>query len=371
MLQPSSMLSSLPFLRSGRSCSINAENRNGEKGGACHADSPLGHSRKGSPCIDRIPSGATETLMDIDGCGVIQHIWVTVTDETEKGHFVLRDLVLRMYWDHEETPSVEVPLGDFFLNGFARSYEVCSIPMAVNPRRGMNCYLPMPFSSHARITVENQHPGDICGFFFQIDFVRLDTPLSDAGTLHAQWRRQKLTRLQEDYVILDGVRGRGHYVGTHLMIQSLERYWWGEGEVKFYVDGDQDYPSQCSTGLEDYFGGAWSFGGYRNEKGYMQEKNYCTPFLGYPFYSCEDTFHAEYFQRDIPPMRSFYRWHMPDPVLFTDDLKVTVQQIGSGPRGPYGLFERQDDYSSVAYWYQSEPHGCFPLFPCPEDRWPR
>ena len=209
MLQPSSMLSSLPFLRSGRSCSINAENRNGEKGGACHADSPLGHSRKGSPCIDRIPSGATETLMDIDGCGVIQHIWVTVTDETEKGHFVLRDLVLRMYWDHEETPSVEVPLGDFFLNGFARSYEVCSIPMAVNPRRGMNCYLPMPFSSHARIAVENQHPGDICGFFFQIDFVRLDTPLSDAGTLHAQWRRQKLTRLQEDYVILDGVRGRG------------------------------------------------------------------------------------------------------------------------------------------------------------------
>lgn len=371
MLQPSSMLSSLPFLRSGRSCSINAENRNGEKGGACHADSPLGHSRKGSPCIDRIPSGATETLMDIDGCGVIQHIWVTVTDETEKGHFVLRDLVLRMYWDHEETPSVEVPLGDFFLNGFARSYEVCSIPMAVNPRRGMNCYLPMPFSSHARITVENQHPGDICGFFFQIDFVHLDTPLSDAGTLHAQWRRQKLTRLQEDYVILDGVHGRGHYVGTHLMIQSLERYWWGEGEVKFYVDGDQDYPSQCSTGLEDYFGGAWSFGGYRNEKGYMQEKNYCTPFLGYPFYSCEDTFHAEYFQRDIPPMRSFYRWHMPDPVLFTDDLKVTVQQIGSGPRGPHGLFERQDDYSSVAYWYQSEPHGCFPLLPCPEDRWPR
>ena len=366
-----SLLGTLPTLRPGRSCSINGENRTGEKGGACRKDSALGHSRKGSPCIDRIPAGSTETLMDVDGCGVIQHIWVTVTDETERGHFVLRDLVLRMYWNHEETPSVEVPLGDFFLNGFARGYEVNSLPVTVNPRRGMNCYLPMPFTKHARITLENQHAGDICGFFFQIDYTLYDEPLEGAGFFHAQWRRQKITALQDDYVIADGIRGRGQYIGTHLMIQALERYWYGEGEVKFYIDGDREYPSLCSTGLEDYFGGAWSFGGHRNEKGYMQEKNFCTPYQGFPFYSCEDTFHSEYFQRDVPPLRSFYRWHIPDPILFSQDLKVTVQQIGSGPRGPHGLFERQDDYTSVCYWYQTEPHAPFPVLLCPEERWPR
>ncbi len=366
-----SFLSGLPVLRQGRSCSINGENRTGEKGAACRKDSALGHSRKGSPCIDRIPAGSTEVLMDVNGCGIIQHIWFTVTDETERGHFVLRDLVLRMYWEQEETPSVEVPLGDFFLNGFARGYEVNSLAITVNPRRGMNCFLPMPFSSHARITLENQHAGDITGLFFQIDYTLYDELPENMGHFHAQWRRQKLTALQDDYVLVDGIRGRGQYIGTHLMIQALERYWYGEGEFKFYIDGDTEYPSLCSTGLEDYFGGAWSFGGYRNEKGYMQEKTFCTPFQGYPFYGCEDTFHAEYFQRDIPPMRSFYRWHIPDPILFTEDLKVTVQQIGSGPRGPHGLFERQDDYTSVCYWYQEEPHAPFPALPAPEDRWPR
>ena len=225
MQQYSFLLGGLSFLRPGRSCSINGENRTGEKGGACHADSPLGFSRKGSPCIGCIPSGAVETLMDVTGCGIIQHIWVTVTDETEKGRFVLRDLVLRMYWDGEETPSVETPLGDFFLNGFARGYEVSSLPMTVNPRRGMNCFLPMPFSSRARVTVENQHAGDIHGFFFQIDYTLYNEPIPGLGFFHAQWRREKLTTLQEDYVLLDGVRGCGHYIGTHLKIQALERYW--------------------------------------------------------------------------------------------------------------------------------------------------
>ena len=206
MSYDSAHLGALLLFKPGRSCSINGENRTGEKGAACQKDSPLGHSRKGSPCIDCIPSGAVETLMDTAGSGVIQHIWFTVTDETEKGRFVLRDLVLRMYWDGEETPSVETPLGDFFLNGFARGYEVCSLPMTVNPRRGMNCYLPMPFSSHARITLENQHAGEIRGLFFQIDYTLYDEPLQNAGTLHAQWRRQKLTALQEDYVLLDGVQ---------------------------------------------------------------------------------------------------------------------------------------------------------------------
>lgn len=361
-------MATFPQLRKGKSRSINWENRTGEKGAAAKAPSHLGPSRKGSPCVGRIESGETVTLMDIQGAGVIQHIWVTVADETPKGKFVLRDVVLRMYWDGEETPSVEVPLGDFFLNGFARGYEVVSIPMVVNPKRGMNCYIPMPFRTGAKVTIENQHAGELHAFFYQIDYCLYDDMPEDLGYFHAQWRRERLTQLQKDYVLLDGVKGHGHYIGTHLMISALERYWWGEGEMKFYIDGDDEYPTQCSTGTEDYFGGAWSFGGYTDEKGYMMEKTYCTPFLGYPFYSRDDNFHNDYYNRDVPPMRSFYRWHVMDPVLFEEDLRVEIQQIGVGP---LGLFERQDDVASVSYWYQTEPHAPFPQLPEASARWPR
>lgn len=273
-----------------------------------------------------------------------------------------------MYWDGEETPSVECPLGDFFLNGFARGCSVNSLPVAVNPNRGMNCFLPMPFASHAKITLENQHAGDIPGFFYQVDAVLTDSIPENAARFHAQWRREKITQLKRDYVLLDNVRGRGHYIGTYLGISALERYWWGEGEMKFYIDGDGEFPSQCSTGTEDYFGGAWSFGGQTDEQGHMLEKTYCTPFMGYPFYSRDDNFHNDYFNRDCPPMRGFYRWHMMDPVLFEKDLRVELQQIGVCE---LGLFERQDDVCSVSYWYQTEPHGAFPILPCARDRWPR
>ena len=361
-------MSALPLLRHGRSRSINWENRTGEKGAGCKASSALGPSRKGSPCIGHIDAGETVVLMDVEGTGVIQHIWVTITDETERGKFVLRDVVLRMYWDGEETPSVEVPLGDFFLNGFGRGYEVVSLPMVVNPKRGMNCYIPMPFRNHAKITIENQHAGGLGAFFYQIDYCLYDDLPEETGYFHAQWRRERITQMQKDYVLLDGVRGHGHYIGTHLMLSTLERYWWGEGEMKFYLDGDGAYPTQCSTGTEDYFGGAWSFGGYTDDQGRMLEKTYCTPYLGYPFYSRDDNFHNDYYNRDVPPMRSFYRWHVMDPVLFEEDLRVELQQIGVGP---LGLFERQDDVASVAYWYQTEPHAPFPALPAARERWPR
>ena len=361
-------LGALPLLRSGRSCSINWENQKGEKGAGCKASSALGASRKGSPCIRAIAPGETVTLADIAGGGAIQHIWCTVTDRTEKGRFVLRDLVLRMYWDGEETPSVECPLGDFFLNGFARGCEVNSLPIVVNPKRGMNSFIPMPFRSGARITLENQHAGEVPAFFYQVDYVLSDEVPEDAAYFHAQWRRERLTQLQKDYVLLDNVRGRGHYIGTYLGISALERYWWGEGEIKFYIDGDGAYPSQCSTGTEDYFGGAWSFGGSTDERGHMLEKTYCTPFMGYPFYSRDDDFHNDYFNRDCPPMRGFYRWHVADPILFQQDLRVELQQIGVCE---LGLFERQDDVCSVSYWYQTEPHTFFPALPGAKARWPR
>ena len=184
---------------------------------------------------------------------------------------------------------------------------------------------------------------------------------------HAQWRRQALTQLKSDYVVLDNVKGTGTYIGTFLAISTLERYWWGEGEVKFFIDGDNKYPSICGTGLEDYFGGSWSFA--EQIEGKTVEQTYTTTFLGYPFYSRDlNRSNSMYYNSDCPPMRTFYRWHLPDPIFFKRDIKVTIQQLGSNSAG---LFERQDDYSSVAYWYQNEPHQRFPVLPGRLERWPR
>ena len=168
-------------------------------------------------------------------------------------------------------------------------------------------------------------------------------------------------------MVLDNVHGRGQYVGTYLALTTLERYWWGEGEMKFYIDGDEEYPTICGTGTEDYFGGAWSFA--NQVDGRTVEQTYCTPFLGYPFYSHHDTtVHNNYHNDDCPPMRGFYRWHIPDPIHFEEDIRVTLQQIGVCHRG---LFERQDDVATVAYWYQDKPYTDFPPLPGKEERWPR
>ncbi|MFM9277517.1 glycoside hydrolase family 172 protein [Paenibacillus jiagnxiensis] len=359
-------LSSLPLMNNGKSRSITAENPHGDKGAGGKEASHLGPSRKGRPCIT-LKAGETNVLAEMTGPGVLQHFWITVTNSTPAGYFVLRDLVLRIYWDDEEAPSVESPLGDFFCSGFAVTHVVNSMPIVVNPTRGFNCYFPMPFRKSARVTIENQHPGDIEGFFYQFDYTLFDSIPEEAAYFHAQWRRQHITKVAEDYVILDGVQGKGHYVGTYIALTALERYWWGEGEMKFFMDGDQDYPTICGTGMEDYFGGAWGFI-TKEPDGKAVENTYSTPFLGYPFYSNHETDYNDQFLGDCPPMRSFYRWHIMDPIRFESDLKVTIQQIGVCNRG---LFERQDDLASVAYWYQTEPHTPFEKLMSAEKRWPR
>ena len=281
-------LGNLPLAKHRKSRAINAENPKGEKGKGGMASSDLGPSRKGSPCLRDILSGQTVTLAEIDGPGTINHIWITVDSKTtEADCFVLRDLVLRMYWDDEEEPSVESPLGDFFCCGFGRECNVNSMPIAVVPSRGLNCYFQMPFRKKAKITLENQHANPIPAFFYQVDYCLHDEELpEDIAYFHAQWRREKITQLQRDYVILDDVKGKGHYVGTYMALTTLERYWWGEGEIKFYIDGDIEYPTICGTGTEDYFGGSWSFAKQVNGK--TVEQNYCTPYLGYPYYSSHD-----------------------------------------------------------------------------------
>ena len=359
----------LPILQNASSRAINAENPTGAKGAGGKAASHLGVGRKGSPCLRHIPSGETVVLGEIDGCGVITHMWMTVTDQTTPAdRFVLRDLVLRIYWDNEETPSVESPLGDFFCLGFGDSYTVNSMLVNVNPLRGMNCFFQMPFAKHAKITLENQHANEISSFFYQIDYCLTDSLPEDCGYFHAQFRRERLTQLGRDYVLLDGVKGKGRYLGTFMALSTLERYWWGEGEFKFYIDGDTDFPTICGTGEEDYSGGAWSFATH-DKDGNCIETNFNGLYLGYPFYKDKDTaITNRYHNRDVPPMRAFYRWHVMDPIFFASDLKVTVQQIGVCHSG---LFERQDDMSTVSYWYQTEPHASFPVFPTAKERHPR
>jgi len=344
---PALLFSDLPLLSEAKTRSISAENPKGEKGGGGKEASNLGVGRKGRPCIT-LPQAKTTSLAEIEGTGVIQHIWITLPDHTEEGPYVLRDLVLRMYWDGEPAPSVEVPLGDFFCNGHAMRCKVNSLPIAVNPTGGMNCYFPMPFRSSARITIENQHPKDVPGFFYQITYSLLPQLPEGTAYFHAQWRRENPTMIGRDYTIVDEIKGKGHYVGTYLAIGTLSRYWWGEGEIKFYIDGDEEYPTICGTGTEDYAGGAWCFG-----------ETYSTPFLGYPL--CHRS-------EDGVPLHALYRWHIMDPVRFEKSLKVTIQQIGHDGRS---LFERSDDVSSVAYWYQTEPHNAFPELLPAQARWPR
>ncbi len=336
------------MLRDSESRSISAENPDGRRGGGAREDprgegpaSNLGRGWKVRPCIT-LGAGETVTLADIDGPGVVQHIWLTVDIEA------YRNTVLRMYWDKEAAPSVEVPLGDFFANGHRIRHLVNSLPIAVNPSGGFNSYWPMPFRRHCKITIENEHTQDINGFYYQVDYA-LETVPDDAVYFHAQWRRSTTQREHPEHVILDSVAGRGQYVGTYLAWTQLSDGWWGEGEIKFFLDGDTTGPTICGTGTEDYFGGAWCFG-----------DTYSTPYLGYPLHKKDE---------GTVPKHSLYRWHIQDPIRFREDLRVTIQALGWWPNSKFQPLA--DDIASVAYWYQSEPHGEFPELPSVTDRFPR
>ncbi|PSL38235.1 Protein of unknown function (DUF2961) [Labedella gwakjiensis] len=357
-----------PRARGVRSRSINAENPHGAIGGAARTASPLGTGRKGTAFLP-LPANETLVLADIDGPGVIRHIWITVADATEAGPFVLRDLVLRAYWDGSEAPAVDVPLGDFFCNGFATRARVTSMPIVVAPTGGMNSYFPMPFRRSARLELVSQHGGDLPHVFFQVDYTTGDDLAEDVEYFHAQWRRSNGTTARgEDHVILDGVSGSGTYVGTYVALASLQRYWWGEGEVKFFIDADEEYPTLCSTGLEDYAGGAWAFQDELRSSPEPAILTFDSNFFGYPFHSTRDRTKASPFSTEAVPMHALYRWHLPDPIYFDERIRVTLQQIGAWD---FGLFERQDDISTVAYWYQSGTAAPFPSLPSASERWPR
>ena len=343
---------------------ITAENPKGLPGaGGMEKHRYLGPSRKGMPAKMPLKKGEVFKFAEIEGPGVIRSFWFTVPDKTGYGQFVLRDLIIRIYWDNEKNPSVEVPLGDFFCNGFARRAILNSLPIVVNPFGGFNCFFPMPFKKSALLTIENQHPGDINWFFYQVNYSLLKSLDDNAGYFHSQWRRQNPTKKKNDYVIVDNISKKGQYVGTYLGITALKPQWWGEGEIKFFIDDDKSYPTICGTGTEDYVGGAWCFctdSEYNDKKVTL----YSTPFMGYHYNSSLEMPEQPHFT-----MHGMYRWHIMDPISFSKKMKVTLQQIG-GRNAEKNYFERSDDVSSVAYWYQQEPHNEYPGLPDFKLRWP-
>jgi len=257
-----------------------------------------------------------------------------------------RELVIRFYWDNEEHPSIETPLGDFFCNGWCTRCNITSLAVAVNPAGGFNCYWEMPFRQHARITLENLGDDEIRGFYYQITYTLTDVP-EDAAYLHARWKRSNPLPYQTVHTLLDDVQGQGHYVGTYIAWGVNNNDWWGEGEIKFYMDDDQDFPTICGTGTEDYFGGAWNF---EHPKG--QYGVFSSPYSGLPQVILPDGLYRS--QQRF----GMYRWHITDPIRFQKRLRVTIQALGWRPGGRY--LPLQDDIASTAFWYQAEPHNPFP-----------
>lgn len=342
-------MENLYLLSSAKSRSISPENFTGEKGRAGMATEgtgkncarELGQGWKISPSVE-IPAGQTFTLCDIQGSGAIKHIWMTDSKSLP------RRLILRIYWDDCPVPSVEVPAGDFFANANYSSYQpMQSLAVCVNPKTGLNCYWQMPFRRRCRITMENQDTEAII-LYYQIDYVLTEIP-EEAGYFHAQFRRVNPLPYKEDYTILDHVEGRGQYVGTYLYWGANNNGWFGEGEIKFFMDGDKEFPTICGTGTEDYFCGSYDFD---MSAGYIE---FCSPYSGLNKVERPDgAYHC--CQRF-----SMYRWHITDPIYFQENLKVTIQSIGWRSEGRY--LPRQDDISSVAYWYLDHPCTTFPALP--------
>ena len=272
---------------------------------AHHAAKDLGKGWKVNPFIIVKP-GETITIADIEGPGAIQQIWMTPT-----GNW--RFSILRMYWDDEKEPSVECPVGDFFCSAYNEYAQLSSLAVCVNPGSAFNCYWKMPFRKKARITL---------------------------GSLHT---------------LIDGVKGKGQYVGTYLAWRVNDNCWWGEGEIKFYMDGDKEYPTICGTGTEDYFCGSYNF---ENQKT-RQYQEFTTPYAG-----MHQVIRPDGLYRAVTAF-GLYRWHILDPVRFDKDLKVTIQDLGWRHDGRYN--NQKSDISSTTFWYQAEPHAKFPALPSKDD----
>lgn len=312
--------------------SVSFENPTGEPGKGGRAASHLGVGRKGSPARELAP-GATVELGNITaGPGTIRHIWMT----TERYPSNLRSLVLRAWWDDQKHPSIECPVGDFFGFAHGKVMPYFSAVHSVGASAGMNLWLPMPFARRARFTLTNEGPKTI-PLYYQIDYTLGDTHPADVGRLHVLFRRENPTAEKRDFEILPKRTQKGRYVGAVLGVRNLHpSQWWGEGEIKVYIDGDKEFPTICGTGSEDYIGLSW---------GTQQ-----TPFF---YNGCS---------LDKDNYVSMYRWHLADPITWKHEARITIQQIAYRDN----LMETQDDWSTATFWYEPVPSA--PLPPLPDQK---
>ena len=311
--------------------SISFESPTGAPGEGGKAASRLGPGRKGSPMRSMGP-GDVQQLCDIEGPGTIRHIWVT----THRSPANLRSMVIRVWWDGQKHPSIECPLGDFmgFAHGKVMPYQ--SAVHSVGQTAGMNFWLPMAFAKRARITMTNEAPegAKAVPLFYQIDYTINDKHPEDVGRLHVLFRRENPTTEKQDFELLPKRTAKGRFIGSVIGIRNLHPgQWWGEGEVKVFFDGDKDFPTICGTGSEDYVGLAWG----------IQQ----TPFL---YNGCSLN------QKNFVSM---YRWHLPDPIAWRKECRITIQQISWNK----GLAETQDDWSCSTFWYEPVPSAALPKMP--------
>ena len=348
------MLNNLTLKKNIRTFSLSAENPTGEKGkggmavtgSASHEARELGQGWKVNPFVV-VGSGETAVLADVKGQGAIKHIWIT--DSSVRG----RLMILRIYFDGAKNPSVECPLSDFFCNAnYIEHRQLSSLCVCVNPNRALNCYFEMPYRKGFRIEIENTDTLRHSNVYYQIDCEEKEIS-PDSLYFHAQFRRVNPLPYMQPYTILDNIKGKGQYIGTYMHWGVKSNGWWGEGEIKFYIDGDSNFPSICGTGTEDYFCGAYNFdvGGKYAE--------YTTPYAGLSKVSqtTESYISQRYF--------NMYRWHIQDPVYFNEDLRVTIQALGWRSERRY--LPLQDDISSVAYWYSDTLDDVYPPLPSPND----
>jgi hypothetical protein len=349
-------LGNLSLLSDAKTRSISPENFTGEKGKGGMAETgtgercarELGQGWKVSPSIV-IEPGEVREIAAINGPGAIQQIWMTPT-----GNW--RYSIIRIYWDDQEHPSVECPVGDFFACGWGKYAHVNSLAICVNPGSAFNCYWEMPFRKKCRITFENIAEEKMV-LYYQINYTLTEVP-EDAAYFHASFRRSNPLPYKEDFTIVEGIRGKGHFVGTYMAWQVNNNGWWGEGEIKFFMDGDDQFATIVGTGTEDYFCGSYDFDTkVQHSHGVetIEYTEFSTAYAGLPQVIQPDGHYV------ANTRFGMYRWHVMDPIRFDSDLRVTIQALGWRTGGRY--LPLQDDISSVAYWYQSLPSAPFPELP--------
>jgi hypothetical protein len=340
---------------------VTFENTTGERGVGGKAN----RGRKGAP-QKLLEPGEHVVLADLRGPGTVRHIWMTFPPAPPEQ---MRSLVLEVFYDGRSEPSISVPCLDFFGVPLGRPIAFDSALTAVHEGRGFNAYFPMPFRKGIRVELTNTSKRRV-SFYYQIDYTLEPEIAQDAGYLHASFRRENPTTMSRDFVIEEGLQGPGRMLGCNIGIRVLDGgNWYGEGEVKVYRDGDAEHPTICGTGLEDYVGSAWGMGPHSSW------------YAGTPLIVQGPEGGPK------PDFVGFYRWHVPDPIIFRSDLRVTIQQIGAAVFGKsqekefeefaathpeagygwqrpksgrvlvHGLFERVDDYCATSYVYCSAPQG--------------